>query len=49
MAIRCLIHRLTTYPLLEAAQKLELQTVTHILQDNGYYNQQLNTIQNNGK
>jgi hypothetical protein len=46
MAIEYLIHRLTTYPLSEAARTLELQKVTHILQDNGYYNQQLNTIKN---
>jgi hypothetical protein len=36
LAIRYLIHRLTIYPLSEGAQKLEMQTVTRILQDSGY-------------
>jgi hypothetical protein len=31
------------------AHKHEAQTVTHILQDNHFYNQQLNTMQNNMK
>jgi ABC-type uncharacterized transport system ATPase subunit len=47
--MRYLIHRLTTYPLSEIAQKHELQIVTHILHGNRFYNQQLNTLQNNMK
>jgi hypothetical protein len=46
MAIRYFIHRLITYPLSETAQKCEIQTITYILQDNDYYIQQLNVIQN---
>jgi hypothetical protein len=39
-------HRLITYPLSETARKYELQTITYILQDSHYYNQQPNAIQN---
>jgi hypothetical protein len=46
MAIRYLNHTLITYPLSETARKHELQTITYILQDNDYYNQQPNIIQN---
>jgi hypothetical protein len=37
-------YRLITYPLSETARKIETETVTHILQENGYYNQQINTL-----
>jgi hypothetical protein len=47
LEITYLIHRLTTYPHSETAQKHELQTITHILQVNHFYSQQLNTLQNN--
>jgi hypothetical protein len=33
-----------TYSLSEAAQKLKMEIVAHILQASGYYNQQLNKI-----
>jgi hypothetical protein len=49
LAIRYLTHRVKTYPLSEIDRKHELQTMTHILQDNHYHNQQLNILQNKYK
>jgi hypothetical protein len=46
VAIRYLINRLTTYPLPKTARRFELQTGTHITEDNDCYNQQLITVQN---
>jgi hypothetical protein len=47
MSIRYLTHRLITNPVTKEAYTTEMGTIIQILQDNGYYNQNINaTIQN---